>query len=117
MNNDSKEISYYREIRYPTVSRFYDQEVVGLEAYTIACIPPASLTWSCNFDDLSSTEPIISCDRISKLNARQLCLFKATFSGAGFKLEAINRTTTTHYFSRSIFFSSVVKTSWRGTNV
>lgn len=117
MNNDRKEISYYTETRYPTISRFCDQEVGGLEAYAIACIPPASLTGSRNFDDLPSTEPVISRYWISKLDARQLRLFEATCSEQVLGQKERIEITTTHYFSRSIFFSSVVKTSWRGTSV
>ena len=117
INNDRSETSYYTKTRYPTVGGFCNQEVGGLEAYPIACIPPASLTGSCNFDDLPSTEAVISRDWISKLYAGQLRLFEATCSRAGFRSEEMNRTTTTHYFSSSIFFSSVVKTWWLGTSV
>ena len=91
MNNDRREISYYTETGYPTVSRFCHQEFVSLEAYAIACIPSASLTWSCNFDNLPSTEPIISRNWISKLDARQLGLFEATYLGVSSKSDNMNR--------------------------
>jgi hypothetical protein len=90
VQNDRKEISYYR-VTYPTISRFSDQEIGGLEAYAITCVPPASLTGSCNFDDLPPTEPVISRDWISNLDTRQLGLFKATCSGARFSSEALKR--------------------------
>ena len=110
MRNDRKEIN-------ATWSRFCDQEIGGLEAYAITCVPPTSLTGSCNFDDLPPTEPVISRDCTSNPDTRRLGLFKATWSGAKFSLEAMKETTTTHYFSRRNFFSSGVKTSWVGTSV
>ena len=90
VRNDRKEISYYTGT-YPTVSRFCDQEISGLEAYAITCVPPTSLTGSCNFDDLPPTKPVISRNWISNLDTRQLGLFKATCSGARFSSEAMNR--------------------------
>ena len=83
--------SYYTGTRHPTISRFCDKEIIGLEAYAITCIPPASFAGPCNFDDLPPTEPIISRDWISNLDTRQLGLFKATCSGARFSSEALRR--------------------------
>ena len=91
VRNDRKEISYYTGTRYPTISRFWDQEIGGLEAYAIACVPPASLTGSCNFDHLPPTEPVVSRDWIGNLDTRQLGLFKATCSGTRFSSGAMNR--------------------------
>ena len=91
VRNDRKEISYYTGTRYPTISRFCDQEISGLEAYAITCVPPASLAGSCNFDNLPPTEPVISRDWICNLNTRQLGLFKATCSGVRFSSESTNR--------------------------
>ena len=73
------------------MSRFSDQEIGSLEAYAITCVPPASLTGSCNFDDLSPTEPVISRDWISNLDTRQLGLFKATNSEVRLSSEAMKR--------------------------
>lgn len=36
----------------------------ALEAYPVAGVPPACFTRSSDFDDLSSTKPIVSCDWI-----------------------------------------------------
>ena len=51
----------------------------------------ASLTESCNFDDLPPTEPVKSRDWISNLDMGQLGLFKATNSEARLSSEAMKR--------------------------
>ena len=81
----------YYTVTSPTMSRFSDQEIGSLEAYAITCVPSASLTGSCNFDDLSPTEPVISRDWISNLDTRQLGLFKATNSEVRLSSEAMKR--------------------------
>ncbi len=54
------------------------QQDVNLETDTITRISTAGFTWSSNFDYLAPAKPVISCYRISHLNARQLRFFKTT---------------------------------------
>lgn len=84
------------------------------KAYAVARVPSTCFAWPCDLHYLSTTQPIIAGDRIRELYARQLRLFEAAILR---KLRFAGRRAKTHYFSSNDFFSSGVKTSWRGTSV
>lgn len=87
------------------------------ETDTIASISACSFAWSCDFDDISSSETVVSSDWIRKLYSRELCLFESAANRVRYLDERQFQIQWAYYFSNKVFFCSAERSSCLGTSV
>lgn len=71
-NADARDAGGTRKHSYSRKNRLmaFPTETKGLEAYAIARVSATGFTWSGDFDNLTSSETIVSSDWIGELYAR-----------------------------------------------